>query len=248
MREHLSSAAEKSMEMEHGERQSAGKSNLWYNEIMIIPLTEKQKAIIIGNVLGDGGIYVHKNLSGKSGQYYVKQSLKYQDYIFWLFNELRNICPSSPKQRKDNKQWYFYSRYLENLIEIRKAFYHGRKKIIPSNIKQWFTSPLSLAVWYMDDGGLDYRPKDHYNFSLTTNAFSLEENYLLIDMLRENFGIETTVQTPLCRGKRYPEIYIGVAGREKFLSLVKPYILDCFSHKLPPFKNVTPQRLLLFKE
>lgn len=210
---------------------------------MIIPLTEKQKAIIIGNVLGDGGIYSHKNLSGKSSQFYIKQCEKYRNYIFWLFNELKNICPSFPKQRKDNKQWYFYSKYLENLTDIRKTFYQGKKKVIPSNIKQWLTSPLSLAVWYMDDGSLDWRPKDHYNFSFSTNAFSAEENYLLIDALKENFGIYATVQTPLCRGKRYPEIYIGVAGRGKFLSLVKPYILNCFSHKIPPFYSLTPQRL-----
>lgn len=216
--------------------------------IMIIPLTEKQRAIIIGNVLGDGGIYTHKNLSGKSSQYYIKQSLKYKEYIFWLFDELKNICPFFPRQRKDNGQWYFYSRYLENLTAIRTAFYLDRKKVIPPDIKQWVTSTLSLAVWYMDDGSLDYRPKDHYNFSLTTNAFSVGENYLLVDMLRENFGINATVQTPLCRGKRYPEIYIGVAGREKFLSLVKPYILDCFSRKVPPFPSMTPQRLLLLKE
>ena len=88
----------------------------------------------------------------------------------------------------------------------------------------------------MDDGSLDYRPKDHYNFAISTNSFSIEENYLLVDVLRKNFGVEVSIQTPLCRGKRYPELYIGVAGRERFLSLIQPYIVDCFSdNKLPPF-------------
>lgn len=203
---------------------------------MIIPLTEKQKAIIIGNVLGDGGIYNCRYPKGNSSQFYIKQCEKYKDYIFWLFDELKNICPSVPKCKKVYKHWYFYSRYLENLTEIQKTFYQNRKKVIPNNIKEWLMSPLSLAVWYMDDGSLDYRPKDHYNFSFSTNAFSVEENYLLVNALKENFGIIATVQTPLCRGKRYPEIYIGVAGRDKFLSLVKPYVLDCFSHKIPPFQ------------
>ena len=156
---------------------------------------------------------------------------------------MKNICPSAPKFRNDYRQWYFYSKYLDNLTEIRKTFYVNKKKIVPKNIKEWLTSPLSLAVWYMDDGSLDFRPKDHYNFAFSTNAFSAEENYLLLDALKENFGISATVQTPLSRGKRYPEIYIGVAGRDKFLPLVKPYVLDCFSHKIPPFYSLTPQRL-----
>ena len=105
---------------------------------MIIPLTKQQESIIIGNILGDGGIYDYKSLRGKSGIYYIKQSQKYKNYIFWLFDQLKNICPSFPKQRKDNQQWYFYSRYLENLADFRKAFYKNKKKVIPGNIEKWF--------------------------------------------------------------------------------------------------------------
>ena len=68
----------------------------------------------------------------------------------------------------------------------------------------------------MDDGSLDYRPKDHYNFSLSTNAFTIDENKLLVNALKENFGIESSIQTPLSRGVRYPEIYIGAKGRDRF--------------------------------
>lgn len=209
---------------------------------MIVPLTEKQRAIIVGNILGDGGVYNHKNPNGKSSEFYFKQSERYKDYVFWLFGELKNLCPSEPK-RKKNGQWYFYSRQLENLTGLRKTFYQNKIKIIPSNIKQLVTSPLTLATWYMDDGSLDYRPKDHYNFALSTNAFTLRENKLLVNVLKENFGIESSIQTPLCRGVRYPEIYIGVAGRDRFLSLVKPYVLNCFAHKIPPLYSLTPQRL-----
>src|SRR3989338_10898715 len=98
---------------------------------MNIPLTEKQKAIIIGNVLGDGGIYCSKNLNGKNSYFYIKQCNKYKEYIYWLFGELENICPSGPKNTKVNNQWYLYSKYLDNLTEIRKTFYLGRRKTVP---------------------------------------------------------------------------------------------------------------------
>jgi len=87
----------------------------------------------------------------------------------------------------------------------------------------------------MDDGSLDFRPKDHYNFAISTNAFSIVENELLVETLEANFGIKTAIHTPLCRGVRYPEIYIGAAGRERFFSLIKPFVLSCFRRRLPPF-------------
>jgi len=88
-----------------------------------------------------------------------------------------------------------------------------------------------------DDGSLDFRVKSHYAFSLTTNAFTLDECKLLSDVLLKNFGVVSSVQYPICRGKRYPEIYIGKQGRDRFLKLVRPYIIPCFRYKLPNLPN-----------
>lgn len=164
----------------------------------------------------------------------IKQNIRYKEYVHWLYNEFKHLCRSQPKQRKDYNKWYFQTRSLAELQKYMKWFYR-ENKIVPFNIDKLLISPLSLAVWYMDDGNLDYRPKDHYNFVFSTNSFSIKENRLLVNVLKRNFGIEASIQIPLCRGKRYPELYIGVAGRERFLSLVHPYILNCFSRKLPPF-------------
>ena len=40
-------------------------------------------------------------------------------------------------------------------------------KIIPHDIQKILNNPISLAVWYMDDGSLDYRPKYHHNASIS---------------------------------------------------------------------------------
>lgn len=189
-------------------------------------MTKTQRKIIIGTILGDGWI------DGKSLR--IKQSNRYKEYVFWLYSNFKEFSNQQPKQRKDNKQWYFQTRFLPEIQEYKVRFYKDGRKIIPDDIIKLLISPLSLAVWYMDDGSLDYRPKDHYNFSLVTNAFTLEENRLLIKALKNNFGIEASIQNPLCRGKKYPEIYIGAKGRDRFVMLIKPYILKCFSKKLPP--------------
>lgn len=206
-------------------------------------LTSLQRAIIVGSVLGDGGIYPQGNyntsdwVKKKKAHFYFKQSLQYADYVLWFYNQLKNLCPSAPKQRKDNGQWYFYTSSLTELMVLRKKFYSvDGKKIIPSDMGLLLTDPLSLAVWYMDDGSLDYRVKSHYNYALSTNCFSLEENKKLSKILYKNFGIVSSVQNPLCRGIRYPELYIGVAGRDKFIKTIKPYLLPCFKKKIPPFE------------
>jgi len=188
-------------------------------------MNKKQYEIIIGTLLGDAWI------DGKSLR--IKQSEAHKDYVFWLYSHLKNLCNNPPKQRSDYKQWYFQTKFLKEIFDYKKLFYKNGRKIVPENIKSLLVSPLSLAVWYMDDGSLDFRPKDHYNFSLCTNTFTIEENKLLVNVLKENFGVECSIQTPHCRGKRYPEIYIGSKGRDKFFNLISPYILNCFSNRIP---------------
>jgi len=160
---------------------------------MKLALTKRQKEIIIGNILGDG--YLEFN-GFKGTRLQVKQSSKSRDYIFWLYQELKNLCHSGPNKRADGSQWFFGTRYLDDLTELRNLFYdQSGKKILPDNIKGMLNQPLSLAVWYMDDGTLDWRPKDHYAFSLITNGFSLRETeklsqiYLIILILSPLFKI-----------------------------------------------------------
>lgn len=194
-------------------------------------ISKKQKEIIIGNILGDGCL----EFNGYRGtRLQIKQCLRYKDYVFWLYKQLENLCNSSPKQRKDNKQWYFSTRYLKELTLLHKLFYRNRRKIIPKNILKLINSSLTLAIWYMDDGSLYWRPKEHNGFRLYTNCFSIREVDLLKNVLLNNFGIESTAQRFLCNGKKYSRIYIGKRGRNKFLKIIRPYILKCFLYKLPP--------------
>lgn len=193
---------------------------------------------MVGTLLGDA--YAHAN--GKKAHLELKQSEEKKEYIFWLYKELENLCTASPKQRSDNNQWYVNTHYDSELADIHSWFYPKGIKIVPENIKRILIDPLSLAVWYMDDGTLDYRVKDHYAFRLITHSFTWEDNDRLVHVLQDNFGVDATVQSTLIRGKRYPRIYVGVKGRDRFYNLVQPYILNCFKHKLPPL-YLTPQRL-----
>lgn len=197
--------------------------------IEVMELTKRQHSIIVGSILGDG--YLDRR--GEVTSLQLKQSQEKKEYVFWLYDELKNLCKSGPRQRTDNNQWRVSTRYFSGLTLLKKQFYQGTK-IVPKNINTLLQDPLSLAIWFMDDGTLDWRVKDHYAYRLTTNCFSIEDNELLVATLKKNFNVDATTQTTLIRGKRYPRIHIGAKGRDKFKELVEPFMLSCFRHKLPP--------------
>lgn len=194
-------------------------------------IDKKLRDIIVGLLLGDGSFEKKKDTIGIRLQ--IKQQSKAKEYVDWLYSQLKDCCLSGVKFRKDYSQYYFSTRYLREFKELYNLFYVNGKKIIPTSIKELLTSPISLAIWYMDDGSLDYRPNDHYAFYLASNCFTVEDTKKLTTALRENFGVESTVYNNLCRGKRYSRIYVGAKGRKMFCQTVQPFILNCFSYKLP---------------
>lgn len=193
--------------------------------------TEKQKSILVGSILGDGYIHLSPH---KTASFEIRQSVKHQDYLSWMWDELQNFCSVNLYQRTDNQQWRLRTKYLSDFALLHNKFYAAGKKIIPKDIVNYLKSPLSLAVWYMEDGTLDWRLHDHYAFRIATNCFSLQEHNLLISALRNNFLVEATVQKTVMRGKLYYRLHIGASGRNQFLKLIKPYIVPSFRYKLPP--------------
>lgn len=208
-------------------------------------LTQKQKDIIVGTLLGDGSLEHDKF---KASRLQIKQSERKKEYVMWLYENLANLVKTPPKQRPDTNQWYFSTRSLRSLEEFRKLFYENKRKIVPKSIKGLLQSPISLAVWFMDDGTLDYREKSHNSFSISADDFTVDEARLLREALEKRFGVISSIQTPSSRGKKYTKLYIGRDGRDRFLEIIRPYILSCFEYKLPPSYGLTPQRLILRKQ
>jgi intein-encoded DNA endonuclease-like protein len=201
------------------------------DKIKGMSLTQVQKDILVGSILGDGSL----EFNGYHGaRLQIKQSEAKGEYVNWLFKKFENLVRTAPKQRSDTNQWYFGTRYFKELKEFRDIFYQNGRKSIPKNISKFIRSPLTLSVWFMDDGSLDYREKSHFSFSLSTDSFSFNEVELLKAVLLKQFNIVSSIQTPSSRGKKYVKLYIGKHGRENFLKAIRPYVLKCFSYKLPP--------------
>jgi hypothetical protein len=86
-------------------------------------------------------------------------------------------------------------------------------------------SPLSLAVWYIDDCG---RRSDCRSGYLNTNAYSVEDVEILKSCLSMNFRIES--KTHFAAGM--PRIYIPASQFEVFCDVVRPHVISEMEYKL----------------
>jgi len=192
-------------------------------------MTNRQKAIITGVLLGDG----HLEKNGRYVRLKVDQALNHSDYVNWLYNELKDLVPSHPViiEENDKRTHKVYRRLhfsTYSNVEFKKwrdIFYRDKKKIVPLDIKDMLKSEISLAIWLMDDG---YKRNDCAAIRLNTDAFSYDEQQMLIKCLRENFKIKSRIHK---KGKWY-NIYIPKGEANKFCALVEPYILPSFRHKV----------------
>ncbi len=197
--------------------------------------SSREKEIVIGTILGDAHIASLKT----HARLEVNHSEKQKDYVLWKYNEFRNMVGAKPHEihiaderyNKTYKQWRFSTKVHPELTEFHQLFYKKGKKIIPKNIGSFLISPLSLAVWFMDDGG---RRNDSYGLFLNTLSFTKNEHRVLIKVLKENFSLDCRMHW-IQDGFR---IYIPSAEAQKFCTLVYPHILPSMHYKLS-FNPVT---------
>lgn len=191
--------------------------------------------IIVGSVLGDGSLSPLTKRN-KCSTLDISQQKSKLPYLRWLYNQLANRFELNPITQKKGfeNQYRFKSKPSKILGTFRSKFYDTStgRKIIPGDIGELLKNPLSLAVWYMDDGTLDKRYKYHLNSSIATNCFSFEECYLLSEVLDKNFKLKTSVNKTTMRGKVYPRIYFRSECMNDFVKIVKPYIHSVFNYKL----------------
>lgn len=204
-------------------------------------------AISLGHLLGDGCIRKY----GK--RMTVEQSL--EGYVEWKHREMRRLGLVGPNstimyvvhKRTDKKTgevtekiaYRFETRSLyeewDSVFYVSRqpgdpAYKEGqaprRRKRFPQELVSWFNHPLALAVFYMDDGGV----QDNQPY-FATGEVSEQEVLYMQQALKENFGFETSI--------RYAKkVAVGLLVRRKscpkFMDLVVPYVnqVPCMCFKL----------------
>lgn len=186
-------------------------------------LSEVQHSIILGSLLGDGAMRCKTNALLE-----INHSEAQRRYVDWKYQHLASLVTTPPKSRNGNKgriAYRFVTRSLPELTPYFHRFYRtGRKSVedVPD------LTPLALAVWLMDDGC-----KSRRSVYLNTQQFDQSSQHALLRALRDQFGIEGTLNRDRC----YTRIRISVAGTARLVHVVGPYIRPELRYKLP---QVTP--------
>lgn len=180
-------------------------------------LSSRQVQILIGSVLGDGYI-------SPRGQIQFEHSGKYKDYLLWKFRELESVAYGRPTmaERTDKRNGKKYQSYRfwarQYFRPWREYFYRKKEKIFPTGLA---LTPLSLAVWYMDDGC--------YSSSRCTIAienFPNSSRERIAGELKKRFDLDTYIRS---NGK----LAVRASCHKKFFALVRPYMHKCMLYKIP---------------
>ena len=112
---------------------------------------------------------------------------------------------------------------MQQLNCFHKIFYFEKRKAIPFDFKNVFTSKWSLLIWYLDDGNLR---TDCNAFRFSTDSFTKKEVLPLIEILKENFGIQAQINKTGKKEKDCYTIYIGAKDgmATHFNNMFKPFV------------------------
>lgn len=184
-------------------------------------LTHAQKSLIIGAILGDG--YLRIIPRRKNAFLEINHSAKQKDYVDWKYSILLSIVKSKPKLRDGNGlrvAYRFYTRCLTEITDLFRSFYKNGNKVIPENLK---INPLTLAVWYMDDGS-----RSGGSVYLNTQQFSVEDQIKLQKLLLSQFGINSNLN----KDKEYMRIRVKAGDAKKFCDIIRDFVPRSMRYKL----------------
>lgn len=196
-----------------------------------IELTKEQVEILVGTILGDASI----RKIGKYLTVIISQSMIQENYCLWKFNKLSNLSNkvAISKRKVDSRTNKYYEAVTfslksnSNLQFLYDLFIENNKKVIKDIIYDYIT-PLSLAVWFMDDG-----KSASYGYEICSESFSFSENNVLIEIINTKFNLNLKIK----KSNNSYRIAIPSSEKEKFANLIRPYMIDSMKYKLCYWKG-----------
>jgi len=204
-------------------------------------LTEEQKAVLFGSLLGDG----HLAISGVgTSRYKESHCLEQLDYLKW---KQAVFFPYSGRIRREDKlledgriaYWHVFHTCSHGVFQpFKEMFYGDGGKRLPVGFEIMLT-PMALAVWYMDDGHLSDRCKDGVP---TISSGFCREDIDRIKRFMDGRGLDVKV------AERDDISIIVIENKGLFFEMIKPHMHPSMMYKVSPSLGGTPcnhQRVML---
>ena len=204
---------------------------------------EKELEVLIGSLLGDSYLKVRQNKNEKAYNVYFSNCEKQLNYLKFKRSFFRNdVCNDIRQETEAHKQeikgkecniqsLFTFSTKPSDLSYIFSILNNGKRKIITRKYLEYLT-PLSLAIWYQDDGS--YNPHNRV-VRIATMCFSQEENNVIKNYFYDNLKMPCLLEkTEYGLGW---SLVLTQNSTKKFLNLISPYICDCMMYKNPVIKT-----------
>ena len=198
-------------------------------------LTSRQRAILVGLLLGDGHLETQNN--GRTYRLKVEHAIGQKDYVEWLHGEFKEWINTIPYTKEKNGRLYTgFTTYSHGALRFyAQQFYVGKKKHMPKLIKK-LLSEIALAVWFMDDGSL--KSQRHCTYIIHTLGFQKSELEVVQTALQALFGLETRLHR---QKEKYWRLYITAQSARRFEEIVRP-ILKGFPSMQKKLSNTVPKK------
>ena len=200
----------------------------------LLPLTPRQKELLIGSLLGDGWMSASSDSSARFSE---GHAIGAEAYTRWKATEMApytsQVYPVT--KRAGGKTYRGVAMATHSCPQLR-SFYDlfypppHRKRVFPLNIPDLMT-PFVLAVWYMDDGSVTKRGEPLIAFGLG----ELSRRRALKSL--RGLGLK-----PHVYGKGGNQSIAFPGQKMEFLALVRTHLQPCMMYKLP--RDTLPGQLV----
>ncbi len=196
-------------------------------------LSDMQWQVLLGGLMGDGALSPTR--SGNGARFRWGHSAKQVEYGDWKASLFANINVSRHVNAKGAV--FFDCQPLPELAELREAVYVAGKKVLSHDYLKQLT-PLSLAVWYMDDAGFQNRSKGLQartadgsgRSEICVEAMSADTQVRLREYLADTWGIQATLTR---RGARQKAVLVFAKDETaKLQALIAPFVHPTMQYKL----------------
>jgi recombination protein RecA len=196
-------------------------------------LSNFQWEVLLGGLMGDSALSPNQN--GLAGRLRWGHGAKQAEYGDWKASLFANVTVCRTMNAKGAV--FHDVQPLAELAELRAAVYIGGKKVLSEDFLKALT-PLSLAIWYMDDATFSVRSKGLQartaggsgRAEICVQAMSADTRVRLHDYLADTWGIEAKLIDRA--GKAV--LQFPTAETAKLQALIAPFVHPSMEYKLLP--------------
>ena len=189
--------------------------------------------ISLGILLGDASIQRNKGRSQEKWRLKILQGARHSPYVHHLWREFSPYVQAPPHTHQGRQCISFSTLFHQDFIPLARIFCAaGGRKGVGSYFLENAISPVSLAYWFADDGGLLCYNRDYprRGVVLNTQGFLPEECQILLENLKQTYGFSCW-----CKANK-GKTTIAFSGRDWPLisAVILPHLEETMWYKFPP--------------